>query len=161
MGLQVKGVYPDMRPLLCYSYGAENIPISGGWVPGYRTGTGSQSKQTNRLSLGIANNATGERTYVTDKLINLSSLNRLVINWNYYTDDGTCHAALVVSTNKTGSHSTSINKSVSINGYFGSGESTVDVSELSGYYYIRVHVSKATSNRPGASLYVYEIRGEV
>lgn len=162
MGLQVKAVYPDMRPLPLYSYGDENIPITGGWVPGYKLDAGGQSKHVDELYLYISNNGVGVRTYVTDKPVKLDGLNNIVVNWKL-TGLGTAHAVLVASTNKDGSYAV-YDRKVSINGYFCDGErgeSSVDVSTLYGEYYIRVHVYKTAEGRPQAPLYIYEVRGEI
>lgn len=121
-----------------YTLGVEHIPI----VQGYRYNTNDMFKRENYLEL-VSDTANGnELACVTDTMIDLTNYSTVFVQWSGYSGyiDGRC--ILIASTTKNN------NRTVydAITAYDPPGTtertqitSALNVSSLSGQYYIRVH----------------------
>lgn len=149
------GLEPDNKTYL-YNQGDEHADITGGWVIGHSNGVGSQSKQSNYLHLIGGSSGWGVRTYVTNSLIRLTDVNTIYVEWENGGSNSThTISGMVISTVKTGNIDTN-NAFVVVRSNFLPLISQLDVSAITGDYYIRVH---GQSNTAGvlSSLRVYRI----
>jgi hypothetical protein len=129
------------------------------WVAGYSTGSGSQSKESDHFYLDLDSSSHAERAWVTDELVDLSSYNTVKIewesyDWNYESGMGNVWVYFVTSTDKAtpaGDYITVIAKSEE----FTSRIDEMDISGLSGSYYIRVHLTGNYVN--DAKLKIYKV----
>lgn len=110
------------------------------WVPGYSSGSGIQSKESDHLFLrgGTSFSSRDERTYVTDKMIDVTNYNALKIEWHVQAMARSL-GALIVSTNKMGNHLTYDAQLAQTFGTGGRVIGSLDISSLNGNYYIRMH----------------------
>ena len=132
-----------------YKEGNEYEHLTGGWVHGYtRNANYSQSKESDHLYAKVsssvnwdANNVSGTegvRTWVTDELIDLTEFNQIKIQWaNIGVDHSSVFSTFAVSPNKTGNY-TDYTERVWLQ-YAFDREDVIDISSLSGGYYVRVH----------------------
>ena len=121
------------------------------WVPGYSSGSGVQSKESDHLYLrgGTSFSSRDERTYVTDEMIDVTNYNALKIEWHVQAMAGSL-GALIVSTNKMGNHLTYDAQLAQTFGTGGRVIGSLDISNLNGNYYIRMHaVSDPYGEAPG------------
>ena len=128
------------------------------WVEGFSINSGSQSKQSNHLYLH-AEDASGsaERVYVTDATVNLTNYGSLKIEWENTGDSKDENvSALCVSTGKTNWYNT-YNARILEKQDFGKKTSTLDISGMSGDYYIRVHTRDLAGTATKAELKVYKV----
>lgn len=144
-----------------YTEGVENVE----WVEAYSTGDetyGTQSKESDHLYIEIFDKvgSTVNRTYATKDPVDVTSLKQIEI---YFRTSETVSAAIRFgvavardTNNSSSSYVVTANPSAKPNGY----TSILDVSELTGEYYIRVCLMNANANisRPG-QLRVYNVRG--
>jgi hypothetical protein len=142
-----------------YLLGDECTLLTGGYVVGYSAGTGTQSKQATYLYLDQTAGTLGEKTYVTNNLINFTGVKTIYVEWeNIGDNDDSVNSVLAVSTNKTGG--TAVFDGKFTNQYnFARRIDSLDVSNLNGDYYIRVHARTGASART-SKLKVYKIWGE-
>lgn len=111
------------------------------WVPGYSIAVGgSLSKEIDHLYLYASNAAARvERTWVTDNAINLTNVGTLEIEW---ANEGVSFSAnitrFIVSVDKMGDYEV-LTKSINKTGPFARTTDTLDVSDLTGNYYLRIH----------------------
>lgn len=155
---------PVMRQILLsntdikyYTNGKENVP----WVEGYSLSTGVVSKEADHLSLSTTRTGVESeswRAFVTDVPVDLTRIKTLEVSWESVGVDDGLGAYLIASTNKTGTVSAQ-NARLIVGGLFSVKTSTLDVSALSGLYYLRIH---ASSNSLDALtlLNVYRLRGK-
>jgi hypothetical protein len=125
-----------------YTSGYENVL----WVDGYKTGSGDRSKEADHLYLKSYGQAgIVQIQYVTGITVNLNNIKTLFIDWeNVGSSSNNQNAHLIVST--TQSASTAIfDARVSIDNVFPRTITSLDVSALSGQYYIRVAARTASS----------------
>lgn len=122
---------PYLRP---YDLGIENIAIVNGYSQDV-TGSGSVTKESNRIKFYYS--GVGERSVVTDTTINLTNIKYILVDWEI---SGSYQPTLylVASTTKIAGGGTS-NAYVMVYDY-ARNFSILDVSSLSGYFYIRVHL---------------------
>ena len=121
------------------------------WVPGYSSGSGVQSKESDHLYLrgGTSFSSRDERTYVTDEMIDVTNYNALKIEWHVLGMAGSL-GALIVSTNKMGNYLTYDAQLAQTFGTDGRVIGSLDISNLNGNYYIRMHaVSDLYGEIPG------------
>lgn len=121
------------------------------WVPGYSSGSGVQSKESDHLFLrgGTSFSSRDERTYVTDKMIDVTNYNALKIEWQVLAMWRGL-GALIVSTNKMGNYLTYDAQLAQTFGTGGRVIGSLDISSLNGNYYIRIHaVSDPYGEAPG------------
>ena len=141
---------------LYYANGVENIP----WVNGYSLRTGTQEKRVNHLYLLTEGEQTSERTFVTDIAIDLTAIKTLYIDWENTGDNHSDNKSrLIASKNKTSSAIT-FDARLSVDGSFGRATDILDVSGLSGSFFIRVHASLGTNVYRKSELKVYRVWGE-
>ena len=130
------------------------------WVAGFLQGTGTQAKESDHLRLTLTG-SDSQITYVTDGAIPLVNISTLFIEWAFdYTGSfpTSAYAALNVSTNKTANQGT-YNAQILIQSPFARKIDTLNVSSLTGQYYIRGHniwVGGATTNQ---TLRIYRVWG--
>jgi hypothetical protein len=142
-----------------YYDGVEKIEF----VEGYSVGNGSVSKESDYLYIRTFNNPNqvAERTYVTNNLIDLSKIKVIYIEWENQQTEGT--AFLNISTEKMGGR-TVYDAQLAI----GVGDhplykqiSVLDVSNLNGEYYIRIHARDGFSTKASDNtLKIYKLWGE-
>ncbi|EGW39093.1 hypothetical protein [Desulfosporosinus sp. OT] len=125
------------NPIL-YNHGIENLV----WGTGYSTGTGVQSKETDHLHLEAVN---GERAYVTPVKVDLSNITTLKadVAVTRYSAVGNPTFYLIVSSNPAGSASVydAMQSSLGLTGIL-----ALDVSALTGEYYVRIHAKCASDS---------------
>lgn len=137
--------------LYFYNEGMQEVT----WSNGYSAGGGSQSKNADHMLLTVS--ASSERAYVTDVLIDLKPISKLCVEWSSVGQ--VVIGALNVSTDKNGDLTTYDARSSK--SPFNSGSRLVnelDVSNLSGQYYIRVHAFN-NSNENNTSLKIFKVWG--
>ncbi len=142
-----------------YDQGKEYVP----WVAGYSVGTGNQSKETDHLYLYAHNTSgTAERVYVTDCAIYLDQIAALKIDWaNDGSDDPYNGSYFIASTEKNGDYATHDAQLPKTYPFTRRIES-LDVSGLTGAYYIRAHARDhaVIGTEYISSLHVYKVWGE-
>ena len=138
-----------------YTEGVENVA----WVEGYTRDGGiyDYSKAGNRLYIKAEFDVNAaEGTWVTDAQVDLSIIKTLYIDWQSEGVSPLVH--LNASSSKTGRYFT-FNAQVSQSGVAGRHIASLDVSSLSGLYYLRVHSSAIIEDRISI-LSVYRLWGE-
>ena len=141
-GVSIFGVNGSFLHAL-YSYGTEYVP----WVTGYSYGSNaSQSKRSDHFYFYHPEGRSTERTYVTDTKINLNNVLALIVEWEGLSDEPTGSPEytpyLVVGSTQTGTISDAA-ASITIPSWTSSRFPRIvqmlDVSSLTGNYYIRIH----------------------
>jgi hypothetical protein len=141
-----------------YNYGGEDVE----WVAGFSSGISSVSKNIDNLYLMAEDVGYANCGYVTNVVVDLTNISKLKIEWE---NTGYISAAnesyLNVSTVKNQNHGT-YNARLKLTNTFGKQISELDVSSLSGNYYIRVHAvdGYASGNRK-SEIKVYSIKGYI
>jgi len=145
---------PIMRQILggrrtyYYNAGFENVA----WVEGYSLDTGSVSKEATYLQLNTQKTTVAAiRTYVTNIAVDLTKIKKLYIDWEIINVSGVS-AYLNVSTNKTGDQG-SRNAGLYVTGAQTRTVTVLDVSNLIGLYYIRVHSRAASADISTTKVY--------
>ena len=129
-----------------YFEGNENTTLTGGWVEGASQSTGNQSKQADHLYLESSSSSIALRTYVTDTLVDLSDINVLKIDWeNIGASNVNNYSAFVVSTSKSADQAMYDARILAQN-LFSRKIDELDVSMLTGSYYVRVHARDGGSS---------------
>lgn len=151
----IGGTWRRSTPVYLYNQGTENHP----WVEGYSRGQGSAAKESGSLYLYAGGGATTDsaRTYVLNTAIDLTSFNTLNIEW-VQTGSGPSPnfvSTLAVSTVKSGSIGTYDLRFLQ-GGAFARRTDSLNISSLSGAYYIRTHASIAW-NDAGSVVRVYRV----
>ena len=138
----------------------ENQPLYGegrefaAFVEGYSNGVGSQSKEADHFYLQ-AEGAGAVRTYVKDLYVDLTGVNTVFIDWAGTIIAGFATFYFNVSTDKMGNYNTF--DAIEFEPItFARKISTIDVSALSGNYYLRTHVRSIFVGND-AELQVYRI----
>lgn len=150
-----------------YQAGVEHVP----WVRGYWYG-GSYQKQSGALYLDtgeVWGKAFGEIALVTDFPVDLSGFSTLYVDWAStmtHTSGGNREASFNVSTSKTTNRNT-YNVRLLRTASFARQVQAINVSGLSGSYYLRVHAYARAISTPGAQdemsrtqVYVYNVYAE-
>lgn len=143
-----------------YTEGVEDVD----WVVGYSIGNGAQSKEAGYLHLELSDNATGSgnRTYVTDTLIDLSLIKTLKFELEITDASDDFGARYGVSESKTSGN----NSSYYVVYDTKSGDRarsiySLDVTAITGSYYIRIAVmDTSTSEDRSGKVNVYKVWGE-
>jgi hypothetical protein len=154
---------PPINPILFEATATtyeENTPFVVGFNS---TGTVTENYTDGLGSLSTRLNVTGitgvsEVAWVTDVLVNLTGYSSLKISWRQVGDANNNNASrLVVSTNKT-ADSTTFDARIANANTFTLQTDTLDISGLSGKYYIRVHArDNSASVSINSDLIVYKI----
>ena len=138
---------------MLYNYGVELVA----WVVGASALTGSQSKEADHLYLTCREPA-GEdfayRTYVTNGLVGLTNYTTMHVEWEAPTGGGP-NAHLVASTVKLGDPWTYDARVIKAGTGWAKRTDSVNISALSGDYYVRVHL--VNSAAAWAYLKVYKV----
>jgi hypothetical protein len=138
-----------------YDSGIENVA----WISGYTSGTGDLNKNSDHLYLYAAN-TNSNRTYVTEVAVNLTNIKTLYIDWeNTGSTDGSNISRFNVSTSRDSGTATYNTRLSPAGGQFGRNVSSLDVSSLTGEYYIRVHAT-TLMEMSISEIKVYRIWGE-
>jgi hypothetical protein len=108
-----------------------------------------------------SNTTTNERTARTSSTVDLTNIKTLYIDWEAgFTGSTSQVAYFIVSTSSTGSQSTFAARVVRFNTDTARAISSLDVSSLSGGYFIRIHQRDgSTSNLNGGRIFIYRIWG--
>lgn len=151
-----------------YWEGDEFESITGGWVLGYQTASGTNTKNLDNLQMtaGVGSASLSERAYTTDIAVNLTDISKIKIEWEAniaYGASSNDGVSLNISTSKSESHGV-FNARLYKQASFSKMVDSVDVSGLSGVHYVRVHaVAGATfSGQDYAvnNLQIYKVWGE-
>jgi hypothetical protein len=144
-----------------YTNGTQNVP----WTTGFTSGTdGSIFFEASNVVISAgyeyANSTTNERTIVTLNTINLTNINTLYVDWECYVTGGPGQLSyLIASSSQVGANSV-FNARVSASGSRSRQTTSLNVSGLSGNYYIRIHQRDGSTNLfNGSSLIVYNVWG--
>lgn len=149
-----------------YNEGNENIDVTGGWVLGYVAGSEGYTefnKESTHLYLysegSITSTNTGRIGISTEFKINLSRLRYLKIEWENNAGPQSSSVYFLVGETQSDSHS-EYTAMVQEDNSFNRKVSILDVSGLSGEYYIRVH-ARSTANTDSINrVKIYKIWGE-
>lgn len=150
----VKQTGGDLK-LPLYTLGAE----SELFVEGFSRGNGSQSKEFDHLYIyGRDTSGFGERSYVTDNVIDLSGYSKIFIDWENTGDENTSNNSTLIADSLqsfafNGSVSAKLQKQESFNRIV----DELDVSSLSGDYYIGVNAADSAASGVTSELQVYRI----
>lgn len=154
----LKGINPSNY---YYYLGNEFIDTTGGWIEGFSQGNGSVEKKTEHMNIKVFNNTSdnGRRSFETNNLINVSNIKTLYVDWENLVGINDASSAVLYLANQKATYSTVSEVSVMKN--FSRTVSTLDVSQLTGDYYIGVRAFdvSASSNNP-VDLNVYRVWGE-
>jgi hypothetical protein len=125
-------------PQVGYLYPDAYNPI---WVNGYSEGDGSQYLYTDSMYLNADQvRGTAERTFVTDNPVDLTCINTIAIDWENIGFNGENNRSyLVVSASSKFGRYNNNDKYLERIRPFTRRIDTLDVSTLTGTYYIRVH----------------------
>ena len=141
-----------------YTDGVEDVE----WVEGYTVALGSQSKEIDYLHLQTAYDiGSSFRTYVTNVAVNLTNINTLYIEWENAGNPeniGNCSYFIASSSKMDGVdvYDAILSKTLS----FSKVTNSLDVSGLSGSYYIRVHAGDTVSSGITSLIKTYKVWGE-
>lgn len=117
------------------------------WVPGYSYGGGIQTKQATYLQLKFNSEpkaSNSEKTWVTDQLCDLTNVSEIMVEWEQALIYNDYDFSLIASTVKMGSLDTyDARYIVSRKQTDGKERIQLDVSNLTGAFYVRLHI-KAT-----------------
>ena len=136
MGILVFPALMRRRSGYLYNYGSEGVT----WVKGYDSDDGNTfNKAASKIELVAASVNGAEIAVVTDSAIDLTGIDtvKFYVNRGYSTNDY-MHRYFIASTSKTGGYDT-----YNVRDYVQGGmfyyTATLDVSGLSGSYYLRAH----------------------
>lgn len=138
----------------------EDIKKSKTWVQGHVIGTNNiDVSNDDYWVLTAGGSGYCEATLVLDNLLDFSNIDHIEIVWENKgtskTDDA--QSRLVISTYKTGNHGGIIISDIKKTRGFAKTNSLLDVSQLTGSYYVRVHSSDLSGSVRDVQLYVYAI----
>lgn len=163
-----KGVFvPD--PAYYYKDGNEIEILTGGWVVGHTVDDPTYSvvyaKEDDHLYIATRRDTMDTQgAYVTDELVDLTNIDKLYVSWEFVVihapTDAHNKAYLVVSSQKDGA--LSVYDARVERGYApdaGVLQDELDVSGLTGEYYVRIH-SLATTQSRGSAIKTYRVWGE-
>jgi hypothetical protein len=132
----------DSRTYL-YKDGDECNVLTGGWVDGHSQGTFLRSKESDHLKITISA-ASSSAAYVTNNAINLTDVNTLNIEWLCdqagVGNRGLIFGAGAVKTDNAAEIASAIETTLP----FAKKVSQIDVSALSGSYYIKFRVYQSS-----------------
>jgi hypothetical protein len=137
MNIGGKFISPYDNIALIYQDGKEYVPI----VEGISDGDGTVSRESDHLLIetGQADAAT-RRTWVTAVVVDLTNVDTLAIEWEGTVASGSPEFAIFIADKrKQGTHSTDFAAKLTKTANFSRSVDTLDVSGLSGYYFVRVH----------------------
>ncbi len=142
-----------------YTAGTENVD----WIKGSSVGTVTFG--ASYMSVSTSSTQTAVDSYaVTNVLVNLTNINTLKIDWA-----GSIYQQIIagmylcISTTKLGTYGTYNARLSGGSGLdsFARRTDSLDVSGLTGNYYLRIHAQKSSSSVVGsASLTIYNVWGE-
>lgn len=155
MGIQVKGVYPDMRPIDYYAYGDENIPITGGWVSGGGNNEGSLHKNADHLYIRAGTEEYSSRRYKTANAINLRHFDtvKAYINISLSTSASRVYISLLNPVSGSTVRSVEVDSS-------GNKTLTINTANLNGEYIVQVGVYTGTPASVTVTARCYHVWGE-
>lgn len=135
-----------------YKEGNEFINLTGGWVKGDSSGSGTQSKLADSLFLEVKDTpGNAVRTYVTANAIDLSNIDRLYIEWK----SDICEGYLIFKVGNSVA-------SVVIYKAFERRADILNVSNLTGEYPLAIQVyDNNTIVSQHTNLNVYRVWGDV
>lgn len=142
----------SIDPLTFYNNGNENVAVTGGWVTGFSENAGTQSKKSDHLfqrttyTQGLNNT----RTWVAGSKINFADITTLYFELDIDATviQSTSYVRVAVVTNSNGVGSVADTALTQLNLILpGKNIYTVDVSGVSGEYYISIlQELKSTEN---------------
>lgn len=145
-----------------YNLGDEMISMTGGWIPGYNTG-GTATKNADHLYVvALDDNGTEEATHVTANEIDLTSINKIYIDWTKVGSGASdSRLYLGVTTDTTSRLTVGPADIFASGGDFTRQIYSLDVSAISGSYHIACSArDNDASNSDLSKGYIYRIWGE-
>lgn len=129
-----------------YWYGAESVP----WVPGESVAGGLQVKHSDYMYAEVGETAVARKAWVTDVAVDLASVNTVYVDWDLigsgsFSADGIGENLIIASTTKMGNHLV-YDAIINLQGEYVRQVTALDVSALSGLYYIRVHAKDGSGS---------------
>lgn len=154
-GIATKGVFLTNDDL--YKNGNEIVP----WVIGYINYYSQAIKHVDHLELSIIDGG-GIATFTTDNMIDLTEISTMWIEWEVPTSGLSFLSYLIADTDKYSNPFSYTGARMYTSGSFEKKISVLDVSKLSGEYYLRVVGRWSNGVAPGnkETLNVYRIWGE-
>jgi len=144
------------KGLIYYKNGRQYVP----WVVSLKTGD-SYECLFDAINISLNAVSTGTNTQigaVVDRLVDLTKTKTLIVDWkNIGSVNAANYSYLVVSTVKKDSYGTQTTRAI-VTSSFPRQQTTLDVSDLRGSYYIRVH-ARAGSDGIESRLKVYGVWG--
>lgn len=126
------------------------------WTEGYSTGSGEQHKFEDNLYLSAETDG-AERTYATAAAVDLSNVESIHIDWQETgSPPGHIESYFVAARSRGGDHS-QYDAGVKIDGNFARTSHSVDVSGLTGDYYIRIHTRHTHPAQHNSELRVFRV----
>lgn len=128
------------------------------FVEGNGFGGGSVSKQADHLNINAIYTAdVSAKSYVTDVVVDLTHIKTLLIDWENIGNDTSNTAYLVASTDKINGYGIYTSRLMAYDA-FARRVDSLDVSALTGLYYLRIHARSATTGK-NTNINVYSLRG--
>ena len=150
---KAKEIENILKPNKVYLFNAGNemSDLTGGWVHGFNTPTNEnliREKEDTFLRLSLVNGTqTGETGFVTADKVDVTNLAFLSIDWEQVGNSNSIRASLALSEVQKSPRLSGTNKAiVSENTPFDRKITTLDVSHLTGEYYIKIHSVSSTVN---------------
>jgi hypothetical protein len=142
-----------------FTNGTQNVP----WTTGYSTGSAGDAylySEGMYLTTGLFGTQINERTLRTTNTVNLTNINTLFFEAAITTTGNAQQFNFIVSTSSTGTSST-FNARTQVTAGFGDTQIySLDVSGLSGNYFIRIHsLDNSTSSFTGNEGTVFRVYG--
>jgi hypothetical protein len=158
-------IYGPAYEKYLYLLGDECSSLTGGWVEGESlvqgTGTAVQTKETDHLHIvatGAVSNV-GRRTWVTNNAIDLTNISTLKVSWEVPVNGHQIVFSAGVS-KMTIATSDAVVLNSSPTNAFARKTDSINVSNLSGLYYIKISAQDSTTTVAKTELNIYEIWGE-
>lgn len=122
------------------------------WVEGYTLSGGTLTKNIDHLyAEAVESPGPAERAWVTDAPVDLTGIDEIVVDWEGITSaDFQRNASFIVSTTKIADEDT-FDARIQKGALFARTIDTLDVSALTGSYYVRVHARFDGSSGPGTT----------
>ena len=140
-GLIVRRGILEPPAIMLYDSGNEFIEMTGGWVAGFSQGQGSQIKQVSNFILTTDGNIASRRTYETNNKVDLTNIEKINVDWEGRFIAGNISSCRVKIVDSKNTNVSVVITSFTINNTaFSRRTNNIDVSAITGSYYISVQV---------------------
>ena len=156
-----RGKAQEIDPLLFYDEGNENISVTGGWGVGYTDGNGTQTKESNHLYFAVNGTVENFRTYVTNNAINMTNINSISFEYeiNLISGNGNYSYSGIAETRDEKWQAAFV-RPQSQNQSLARGVYTLDVSGVSGNFYVKCTALYSSGTSGSLTMKVHRVWGE-